>query len=573
MYRRPAAQGPLHGVGGGVYTAGSRGPRVVDAGKLPRVARQRLADVLAGRGEPSPIAHDRPAGLPSSVRAVWGAVAGVVVLVTTFAVGFDDASSRWELQPRIALLAYVVGAGLLAFSILAVLRRRFLVGGNELRPGRYLLPLDVVDVAVVDARGRQLVTVTPLGDARDALVRGEGRKAELIVVFEDTSQIAFPLRADPGGAVTLRRLEHAQRLLEDLTYAHSLDKALAHDPFFELRVDRSWDTVAPTDEDAPASIRTRRSLSAGRGGPLVAGAAATLVAFGLFAARNTLGDRLMFERAIRAGSPEAFERYMVKGVRWTRAAQTERDRILAAREEAARAGATKPPSDVVRPSASPRTCLEALRAQASPAHPDVPRLMEAMVHHARAAGDTSIPVRFERETTWREGEALDIDERFAAREAPFVRAFERVFSETCPASVVRFRMRGEGAIAREPFGLFVHYAIVKTGWIWTLPRRDDGGTITVHGLEIVFDVRLEAPAGGGRETFRLTMPPPERPSMALRPRSIFRDLAVDDGTFDERVYDAMAARAFDRLYDEVHGLFFAGDPRVPLHAVPGVDDP
>lgn len=569
MYRRPAAQGPLHGVGGGVYAGG---PRVVDAGKLPRAARQRLADVLSGRGEPSPIAHDRPAGLPSSVRAVWGAVMGVVILVTTFTVGFDDASSRWELQPRVALLVYVLGAGLLAFSLLAVLRRRFLVGGSELRPGRYLLPLDIVDVAVVDRRGRQLVTVTPLGDARDALVRGEGRKAELVVVFEDTSQIVFPLRADPGGTVTLRRLEHAQRLLEDLTYAHALDRALSHDPFFELRVDRSWSSVAPTDEDAPPSLRTKRSLSAGRGGPAVAAGVATLLAFGSFAARNALGDRLMFERALRSGTPEAFERYMVKGVRWTRAAQAERDRILAAREEAARAEAKKKQGPGHGPPATPRSCLDALRAQASPSHPNVPRLMEAIVAYAQSTGDATIPVRFDRRMSWREGEALRVDERLAAREGAFAWAFERVFSEACPASVVRFRIPKDNELYDEPFGLFVGYDIADGKRTWTVPHREHGKDITLHGVEVVFDVRLSAPRGGGRETFRLTMPPPDRPSMALRPRSIFRDLTVDDGTFDERAYDAMAARAFDRLYDEVYGLFFDGDPRVPLHTTAGVDD-
>ncbi len=569
MYRRPAAQGPLHGVGAGVYTGG---PRVVDAGKLPRAARQRLADVLAGRGEPSPIGHDRPVGLPSSVRAVWGAVVGVVILVTTFAVGFDDASSRWELQPRIALLDYVVGAGLLAFSLLAVLRRRFLVGGSELRPGRYLLPLDIVDVAVVDARGRQLVTVRPLGDARDALVRGEGRKAEIVVVFADTSQIAFPLRADPGGAITLRRLEHAQRLLEDLTYAHALDKALAHDPFFELRIDRSWDSVAPSGEDAPPSLRTKRSLSAGRGGPLLAAGVAMLFAFGLFAARNALGDRLMFERALRAGTPEAFDGYLRKGVRWTRAAEAERDRLLAAREEAARAEARKKQGPSHAPAATPGSCIDGLRAHASPAHPDVPRLMEAIVRYAQSTGDATIPVRFDRRSSWTEGEALRIDERFAAREADFAWAFERVFSETCPASVVRFRIPKQDQLYQEPFGLFIRYEIGSGRRTWTVPHREHGREITLHGVEVVFDVRLEAPRGAGRATFRLTMPPPERPSMALRPRSIFRDLVVDDGTFDERAYDAMAARAFDRLYDEVYGLFFEGDPRVPLHGTPGIDD-
>lgn len=559
MYRRAAAQGPLHGVAGGPYTGKARH---IDATKLPAAAQKRLADALAGRGEPSPIAIDRSLRLPSSLRAGWGAVAGVVVLVATFAAGFDDPTSRWELQPQGALLVYLLGAALASASLLALVRRRALAFGSQLRPGRYLLPLDVVEVAPVDARGRQIVRVVPLGDARDAVID----RARVSLVFEDTSRIAFPLRADPGGAVTRRRLEHAQRLLEELTYAGSLEAALASDPFFELRVDGSWASAAPSDDAAPPSLRTKRSLSAGRTGTAIASASALAVAAGAFVARDALGDRLAFERALREGTPEAFDVYLAKGKRHRGAAEAGRAFLLAARE----APPPKPPPDRPLPPAAPTSCLEALRARASPAHPEVPRLMEAIVARAREDRDVTVPLRFERRVA--AGSDLALEERFAARERVFAWAFERVFSESCPASVIRFRVPADAAPGGEPFGLFVRYSVSETARTWRVPRRDARSEIELRGLEIVFDVRLEAPAGKGRETFRLTMPPPDRPSMALRTRSIFTGDLVDDGTFDERAYDAMAARAFDRLYDEVYGLFFAGDPRVPLRTTEGVDD-
>src|SRR5690349_14071973 len=121
MYRRAAAQGPLQGVGAGPHTGGRK---VVDAGKLTRAAKQRLADCLAGRAEPSPIAYDRPSALASSVRAGWGAVVAVVVLTVTFARGFDDTTSPWEVQPAYAIVIYALAAALFAFSLLAILRRR-----------------------------------------------------------------------------------------------------------------------------------------------------------------------------------------------------------------------------------------------------------------------------------------------------------------------------------------------------------------------------------------------------------------------------------------------------------------
>ena len=250
MYRRAAAQGPLQGVAAGPFTGGRK---IVDAGKLTRAAKQRLVDCLAGRAEPSPIAYDRPSALTSSVRAVWGVVAALIVIFFTFARGFDDRTSPWEVQPTYAIAIYLLAGVLFAFALLAVLRRRFLVGGEALRPGRYLLPLDLVEISAIDARGRQRIVVQPLGDARDCAVRGEGRKAELVITFADTSQVVFALRADPGGQVTLRRLEHAQRLLEELTYTKDLSQSFAHDPFFDLRADASWSSAAAGEEDAPAT--------------------------------------------------------------------------------------------------------------------------------------------------------------------------------------------------------------------------------------------------------------------------------------------------------------------------------
>jgi hypothetical protein len=49
--------------------------------------------------------------------------------------------------------------------------------------------------------------------------------------------------------------------------------------------------------------------------------------------------------------------------------------------------------------------------------------------------------------------------------------------------------------------------------------------------------------------------------------------SADAAALDDRFYDAMSARAFDRLYDEIYGLFFEGDPRVPLREPPPEPSP
>src|SRR3982751_6001692 len=121
MYRKPGSPGVLKGVLSGPYAGGAR---LVDAAKLPRAARQRLADVLAGRAEPTPILHESPAGLTSRFRATWGGLLAIVALVTLTAIGFADPRADWAYQPVTLMAAYVAAMMLLVYALLSLHRRR-----------------------------------------------------------------------------------------------------------------------------------------------------------------------------------------------------------------------------------------------------------------------------------------------------------------------------------------------------------------------------------------------------------------------------------------------------------------
>jgi hypothetical protein len=549
MYRRAAAQGPLQGVAAGPYTGGRK---VVDAGKLTRAAKKRLADCLAGRAEPSPIAYDRRSSLASSVRAVWGAVVAVIVLVLTFARGFDDRTSGWEVQPLHAVAIYLLACGLFSFALLAILRRRFLVGGDALRPGRYLLPLDLVEISPIDARGRQRIVVQPLGDARDCAVRGEGRKAELVITFLDTSHATFALRSDPGGQVTLRRLEHAQRLLEELTYTKDISQSFAHDPFFDLRADASWSSAAASDDDAPMSLRTRRSIVAGKAGPVIAGVLTLALAFGTFGVRNAIARRLVLARELRAERERVAKELAAK-----RAQEEEEDEKR--REEAMKAFAA------AHPPKSKATCLASFRKEPYHGDGDILRIVEAILAELDRTGSARVPVVFGRTDAaashvsaeqWNESERITVD------------TFARMVAEHCPTKVMRFAREDLSSLPRPKWGVFIDYVVTwpeKT----IVPRRGvPRETIAVDLMNVVFDVKLVGPDKSGKATFRLTMPRPERLQMARRAQTLFPSTIEDDGTYDERVYESLTARAFDRLYDELWSLFFTGSPRVPLDRLP-----
>jgi hypothetical protein len=571
MYRKPGSPGVLKGVLSGPY-AGPK--RVIDAQKLPRPARQRLADVLTGRADLTPILHERPAGLSSRFRASWGALVATIALATLTAIGFADPRAAWAYQPQPLVLGYVGAMMLLAFSLLSLHRRRALASGGALVPGRYLLPLDVVEITREGKDGEQLVVVTPLGNGRDARVRASERRSELVLVFDGGSEIAFGLRSESEGEHALRRLEHAQTLLEELTYARDLEKSLANDAFFDIRVDDSWESLAPSGA-ASRKARNRRAFLHGTAATSGALVVASVLGWAAFAGRNWASDRALYLRALRLGTSDSLEEYLVRATAHRVDAEDLRDRLAAQRVELAdRARETHArqrtgfeqvprseweltPEELAARRGTSEACIASLRARSSTTHPEVEPILEALIIRARKSGNPIIPVRVDGRSGSRPLGTPEIDLKSAA--SRMVWAFERVLSELCPAAVVKLVVRpvdrtALGASSIEP-GLDVR---IDLTWPMTPTWTHDAQKI--FAPTFVFDVALRGIALTDVASFRLTLSPPDTEPTAVRTRSLF--VVAPDAATPQ--YALLNARAFDRLYDEVFGLVFRGDPRVPL---------
>lgn len=570
MYRKPASPGALAGVPSGPYTGGRK---VASAAKLPTAARQRLADVLTGRADPTPILHEHPGGLASRFRATWVALSSIFALSSLIATGFADPRAAWAYQPRVAALGYAAASMLLGFSLLFLYRRRARASGGALVPGRYLLPLDVVEVPHEDRAGDQLLVVTPLGDARDARVRSDGQHSELVIVLEGGAEIAFALRNDREGEHAVRRLEQSQRLLEELTYDGDLEKALATDAFFDVRADDSWASLTPS---GPAS-RTKRHRRAFLHGSLATMSALLVsAAFGwaAFTARNWASDRALYLRALRVGTTESLDAYLVRGTSHRDEATALRERLLEQRAELARnaqssrarsrsmfEGAPQSeweltPAEAAARRGTSEACIASLRARASSAHPEVTTLMVSLVERARRTGDPLIPVRLGAGTSTRPEGVPDLGH--VAHATRMVQAFERIFSETCPASLLAFELRPTDLPDGDTPGVVIR---IETTWpkspTWKI------GETSVLAPALAFEVSLRRAPSSEVVSFRLVVPPPDAPPASVRPRSLFV-VERDRGDEAASTYRFLEARAFDRLYDELYGLFFGGDPRVPL---------
>jgi hypothetical protein len=266
--------------------------------------------------------------------------------------------------------------------------------------------------------------------------------------------------------------------------------------------------------------------------------------------RNAVARRIVHAREQRAERER-----LAKEIAAKRAQQEEE-------EEKAREEAMK---NFGRPRMTATTCLAGFREKASSEHPEVPKILEAILAKTERERDARVPFVWTRSSA--RHDAPISPEHWALREKETSDTFRQVVAETCPAEILGFT-RDDIAPPIPKWGLFVEYAVEYPKTFTVRRRGTPGETITVEGVRVVFEVRLVGPDESGTASFRLTMPAPDKLAMAHRPASIFVSTLEDDGTYDERVYESMSARAFDRLYDELWSLFFSGAPRVPLDRMP-----
>ena len=230
MYRTLGTRGSVFGVASGPY-AGKE--RLVSFGRLSPAAKARLIDALAGRGQLAPILRPAPTRQSFILAAVVGVLAGLYALF-----GY-----RWPAaQGAPFALAYVGGALLLA--LLAHRRARALsYDGTTIAAGAYLFPLDVIE-----ANRDGTLRLVPLGGVREAAVGGAqgtaGSGPSLVLTFKDGSSRAFPVKSEREAESAYAALESAQQTLEKLTYGRDLADAVNLDPFFEVRIDDSWESVS-----------------------------------------------------------------------------------------------------------------------------------------------------------------------------------------------------------------------------------------------------------------------------------------------------------------------------------------
>lgn len=536
MYRQLGHDGIVFGLRKGPYTGL---PRTFTFGELPPAVLDRLRLAMTGKGRPEPLLR-REGGLVALPLLLPGlfSAAALAAMGLLASWKFGQASGLYQ-GPELAL-TYALGTAVLVLSARLAWRTR---KGTLPRRGVYLFPLDLIEV------GASSVTVVPLGGVRDVTVEGDHGAPVLVLSFEHGARHTFPVKDEREAELAYRHIEHAQRTIESLTNRTDLELALDVDPFFILRGAGASGQPARLWQSAP---RSTRQLAFGWARAALAGAALG----GLFwSARNVYSDEALFSSATNANTEEAFREYLSVGRRRRDDAsralgllesltflRAENQRISEAREkraeqeqrwldEQARRIAEARTDSCAQPVAE-RTREQALacfRRQARKAadKPDV----AAMVRDLTRTKAT-LDVRFLRGGVPAEASLL------AASETRLAEVFGLVLSEIFPASVLRVETSPKG-----PADLVIKYRIDRA---------------KLEEATFSFDVLFTR--GHEQTGFTLTMPPPREPLSSTRPQSLY---TIDRQSLTPAPTQAAAARAFDRLYDEVYGLFLDGNPRVP----------
>lgn len=278
--------------------AGSEARRVRELAfdRLPAVVRDRLATSLANGGAPEPLLVDASWRKPPSARR-WRlvAAAAAVAEVVLWFKGFGDVQSSLALQPLAFAAAHGAAIFTLLFSLLRASRIARGQSGAPFPEGRYLFPLDLVEVSGPRLR------LTDLHTLRRVEARPGKRGPSVVLVFADAHEITF--EAQPNAEPLALRVWAAAHAAAALILPDDQPRMERLDPFFELRVSDDW-ASADADAKGGRSLLLRAPLPALAASLALASALAGL---GVRALRNRLSDDEMFAQAIKipAGTLDA----------------------------------------------------------------------------------------------------------------------------------------------------------------------------------------------------------------------------------------------------------------------------
>jgi hypothetical protein len=263
----------------------------IDFFSLARPVQERFVAATRGQGAPTPLLV---ANLPLPLGAIgWGALSALCVVVWGYCVkvGYGALDDPLALQPRWML---IVEAGLLVLAVLLALQSRRTLRRRVRLP--YVPTVYLFPIGAIDAR-TQHVSLHGWDELKNLDVSASRARVSFA-----GGTFTFPLAsAAQGEELKARSAEYREKLAG----GDALEKDIvALDP---LRDNGFRNPFSPVDSMRPPRPARLPLFELG----LLLGAVA--LAFAVYALRNHLGERTIYERAVTENSIDGYRAYLARG--------------------------------------------------------------------------------------------------------------------------------------------------------------------------------------------------------------------------------------------------------------------
>lgn len=556
--------------------------RSIHFNALPESTRQRLTATLTRTGTPQPLAVE--------LYATAGGSAGWIFL-TLLALGafgaflFVDFGNRWSdlfFHPPLYGIAYVGLLFVAFYGLVAAFRQRRRRKALPFPPGRYLLPLEIVDARTPVLRIRSLSSMTRF-DGVHQHRNGVYSYTQLTFYFEDGAE-SFMVWNKAEAESIMARLRDTSAALAAAFERRQFEAIVPIDPFIDARLDGLLDQ----NLTAPPATPTSGPVANKSGGLVEWASVPALILAILFAppayvGRNLASDEATFQSIKDSHDVYDLEFYASHGYQHVDEVKNEiLPRVVW--ENAEKAGTVTALRGFIKDHPDSKYTKKARKAvknlyiksykdfekQASREDPKLLPFMKAMLKFMEQKNVGEVAVRFRAPDT-RTLEGIDAiktatgqqvapvspyftPERNQTRENVIVRKLDDGFATIFPRDVFKLA-HGENLGDRklkkvkEPT-IQISYQIYPSEYVYTSSTNSR----TYQGVRMTFEVSMRIPGTSDRLDFDLTVEPPQNFSVSYY--KDYGDYGGSGGPSDAAVYDVMAARAFDQLSTKLRSVFF-----------------
>lgn len=584
--------------------------RTVDFNSLPQHIRERLVASFQKQGWPQPILSDTPSF--GCAAFGWGFLA---LTALSLGMGFLAADFGSRRHTAGFIIAHGIAAALFVASVLSIVRGRIQRTSLPFPPGRYMLPMDFI---IATDRMIKVIPMSSMVNFQGVHQHTNGAYTgtTLTFYFEGNISESITVQGKHLAEQAMGMLRQSQEEVRNAAQARDATTLQRLDPFFEIRMNDAWNSLTPRNpnEISPPVAKALPTFLQTK--VIWLGALVLIPLFGtpVWGVWNILSDEAMYSKAKSLDSTYGYERYLLTGKSYETEVRTTLLPKAAFKEAKVKGSVTamrevlkKYPKSIIEKDAKDaiHNLFEKTRKdfhdQASTSDARLRPFMDKLIDHLEKTESNKVEVRFHSPSSATleavdtllktKGNVIAVAPHFSdkdciARETVISNRLGDGFSAIFPADIMTLSngARIADTNAEEPLLLGVAAKTAKkpggkapaqpekpkvdlsgitvptidiryrVGWGGEIYTESKGNREFV-GIIMQFNVAMVVPGDNQVFDFDLQVEPPEKFTVNYTQYGGLLG-ANDGGPSEGRVYDVMAARAFDQLSSKLQSIIF-----------------